>query len=73
MSTDFGNSKTKPVLVKASERKGGRPKIGRKLSIILPEYLIKQLQVAGKLKGVGYQTMIRIICAENVEEYVNPS
>lgn len=72
MDTDFGKSEIEPVLIKASERKGGRPKIGRKLSIILPEEVIKQLITAGKMKGVGYQTMIRIICTEKVDEYVHP-
>lgn len=72
MNTDFSRSGIEPVLIKTSERKGGRPKIGRKLSIVLPEELIKQLQIAGKMKGVGYQTMIRIICSENVDEYVHP-
>lgn len=72
MDTDFGGSGVEPILIKAAERKGGRPKIGRKLSIVLPEDVIKQLIAAGKMKGVGYQTMIRIICTEKVDEYVHP-
>ena len=70
-NTDFGTEIKNPVWVKASERKGGRPKIGRKLSIILPEELISTLEKAAKKKGVGYQTLIRIICTEKVNEYLN--
>jgi predicted DNA binding CopG/RHH family protein len=70
-NTDFGVEVKNPILVTASERKGGRPKIGRKLSIILPEELISILEKAAKKKGVGYQTMIRIICTEKVDEYLN--
>ena len=69
--TDFGAEAKDSTWVKTSERKGGRPKIGRKLSIILPEELISILEKAGKKKGVGYQTMIRIICTEKVSEYLN--
>ena len=69
--TDFSKSGVKPTLIKASQRKGGRPKIGRKLSIILPENLIVKLQHAGKKRGVGYQTMIRMICSENINDYIS--
>ena len=69
-NTDFGSEIKNPVWVKSLKRKGGRPKIGRKLSIILPEELISALEKAAEKKGVGYQTMIRIICKEKIDDYL---
>lgn len=48
----------------------GRPKIGRKISITLPEKLILELTKAGEERGIGYQTMARVILVEKTKEYV---
>ena len=69
--SDFseGNNVPKAVLVSAAQRKG-RPRVGRKFNVTMPEDLIALLQKAGEKRGVGYQTMIRMICAEQISEYV---
>lgn len=48
----------------------GRPKIGEKIKITAPEELIALLRKAGEKRGVGYQTMARIILKEKIEEYL---
>ena len=72
--SDFGEegNSPNPVLISASERKG-RPRVGRKFNVIMPEELIALLQLAGEKRGVGYQTMIRMICTEQISEYVKPN
>ncbi len=71
--SDFGEeSPPKAVLISASERKG-RPRVGRKFNVIMPEELIALLQKAGEKRGVGYQTMIRMICTEQISEYLKPN
>ena len=69
--SDFGegNNVPKAILISASERKG-RPRVGRKFNVTMPEDLIALLQKAGEKRGVGYQTMIRMICTEQIREYV---
>ena len=69
--SDFGEGDNvpKPVLVSASQRKG-RPRVGRKFNVTMSEDLIALLQKAGEKRGVGYQTMIRMICTEQIREYV---
>lgn len=69
--SDFGEGINIPkaVLISASERKG-RPRLGRKFNVIMSEELIALLQEAGQKRGVGYQTMIRMICTEQIHEYV---
>jgi predicted DNA binding CopG/RHH family protein len=69
--SDFGEGNNVPeaVLVSASQRKG-RPRVGRKFNVTMPEELIALLQKAGEKRGVGYQTMIRMICTEQIREYV---
>ena len=69
--SDFGEDINIPkaVLISASERKG-RPRLGRKFNVIMSEELIALLQEAGEKRGVGYQTMIRMICTEQIHEYV---
>jgi predicted DNA binding CopG/RHH family protein len=39
----------------------------------MPEELIALLQKAGEKRGVGYQTMIRMICTEQISEYLKPN
>lgn len=48
--------------------KKGRKTIGKRVSIILPDELIKSLMVLGKEKGLGYQTLARVMLVEKVEE-----
>jgi predicted DNA binding CopG/RHH family protein len=71
-NSDFGEGENvpKPVVVDVSEKSKGRPKIGRKFNVTMPEDLIALLQKAGEKRGVGYQTMIRMICSERIDEYL---
>ena len=48
----------------------GRPRIGEKMKITAPEELIALLKKAGERRGVGYQTMARIILKEKIDEYL---
>jgi len=66
-NTDFGETNVEGVMIKRK----GRPPIGRKFNVVMPENLIGLLEKAGKQKGVGYQTMIRIICTEKIADYLN--
>ena len=65
-NTDFGDTDVDGVVIKRK----GRPPIGRKFNVVMPEELIGLLEKAGKQKGVGYQTMIRIICTEKIDDYL---
>lgn len=69
--SDFGEGSDVPnaVVVSAGQRKG-RPRVGRKFNVTMPEDLIAMLQKAGEQRGVGYQTMIRLICTEKIREYI---
>jgi hypothetical protein len=71
--SDFGEGPSVPtaILISSSIRKG-RPRVGRKLNVTMPEELIALLQKAGEKRGVGYQTMIRMICTEQIQSYLNP-
>lgn len=64
-----GNNVPKAVVISISARKG-RPRVGRKFNVTIPEELIALLQKAGEKRGVGYQTMVRMICTEQIREYV---
>ena len=50
-------------------KKVGRPQIGEKISITIPPELIEHLKAAASKRHIGYQTMMRIILAENIEKY----
>jgi predicted DNA binding CopG/RHH family protein len=69
--SDFGEGENVPkaVLISTSQRRG-RPRVGRKFNVTMSEELIALLQKAGEKRGVGYQTMIRMICTEQIREYV---
>jgi hypothetical protein len=69
--SDFGEGINVPtaVVVPVAQRKG-RPRVGRKFNVTMPEDLIVLLQQAGQKRGVGYQTMIRMICTERISEYM---
>lgn len=48
--------------------KAGRKKIGKRVSLILPEDSIRQLTQLSKEKGMGYQTLARMFILEKIEE-----
>ena len=45
-----------------------RPK-GRPTSILLDEELIQQLRAKAAKRGIGYQTMLKLIVREHLHEY----
>jgi hypothetical protein len=47
-----------PGLVK---KRAGRPRIGKKITLTLPEETIEDLRVRGAKLGLGYQTYARMI------------
>ncbi|MBP9706497.1 MAG: hypothetical protein KBD78_02575 [Oligoflexales bacterium] len=47
----------------------GRPAVGSKISITLPDDLIIELKKAANKRAIGYQTLIRMIVKENIKEY----
>lgn len=53
------------VFLDASERIG-RPRIGRKISLTLPEELIDKLKKEAQKRGMGYQTYARMLLMESV-------
>jgi hypothetical protein len=42
-------------------RARGRPRIGRKISLILPEETIQELSKRAEKRGMGYQTYARMV------------
>jgi predicted DNA binding CopG/RHH family protein len=49
----------------------GRKKIGEKISLTLGSELIERLKNVSGKRGIGYQTMIRLILNEKVKDYEN--
>lgn len=49
----------------------GRKKIGKRISLILPEETISQLTELSKEKGIGYQTLARMFILEKIDETVH--
>jgi predicted DNA binding CopG/RHH family protein len=47
----------------------GRPAVGSKISITLPDELIVELKIAADKRAIGYQTLIRMIVKENIKKY----
>jgi len=43
------------------KRGAGRPRLGKKVTLILPESVIEDLRARGLKKGMGYQTYARMI------------
>ncbi len=54
-------------MLDASERIG-RPRIGKKISLTLPEELIDKLKREAQKKGMGYQTYARMLLMEKMTE-----
>jgi len=72
--TDFSNVSTKHAVkmtdIYEEREKRGRPSVGKRRSIILPDALVERLiEVAEKLNIGGYQPLIRLILSEKIEEY----
>ena len=72
--TDFSEVATGQAIkmadVHEARRKRGRPSVGKRRSIILPDELVERIQrIADKFNVGGYQPMIRLILSEKLEEY----
>lgn len=65
-STDLSENISTGALVKGRK---GRPAVGRKISITLPDELIVELKMAADKRAIGYQTLIRMIVKENIKKY----
>lgn len=50
------------------KKPSGRKKIGRRISIVLPDDLIAQLTLLGKERGLGYQTMARLFLMQKIAD-----
>lgn len=50
------------------KKSSGRKKIGRRISIVLPDDLIAQLTLLGKERGLGYQTMARLFLMQKITD-----
>lgn len=60
LGTDIRTSGVTPVVI--------RPK-SQPTSILLDEDLVRQLRMKAAKRGVGYQTMLKIIVREHLDEY----
>jgi predicted DNA binding CopG/RHH family protein len=60
LGADIRASGVTPVVV--------RPK-GQPTSILLEPDLVEQLRVKGSKRGLGYQTMLKLIVREHLHEY----
>ena len=56
-----GASVAMPGLKDKKATGAGRPRIGKKITLILPEEVIENLRERAKKKGMGYQTFARMI------------
>lgn len=71
---DFSRVTTKHAVKMAelheAREKRGRPSVGKRRSIILPDELIERIKkVADKMNIGGYQPLIRLILSEKLMEY----
>ena len=60
LGDDFRASGVRPVII--------RPK-SRPTSIVLEPDLVAQLRAKGAKRGLGYQTMLKVIVREHLDEY----
>ncbi len=60
LGADIRASGVTPVVI--------RPK-GQPTSIVLEPDLVEQLRVKGRKRGLGYQTMLKLIVREHLHEY----
>lgn len=63
--TDFSEDIKNGVWVHRSK---GRPRLGRKISLIIPEETIEQITYMAKGKAMGYQTLARAFLVEKTDE-----
>lgn len=64
--TDLSENIKQGVVVQGRK---GRPPVGSKISITLPDDLIVELKEAAGKRAIGYQTLIRMIVKENIKRY----
>lgn len=64
-NADFSEAIKNGVWVR---RDKGRPRLGRKISLIIPEETIEKLTYVAKGKGMGYQTLARAFLVEKADE-----
>ena len=69
MNVEIDTSKAKGFVFDPTSKRG-RPKIGEKFQITAPDELVEMLKKAGDMRGVGYQTMARIILKEKIQDYL---
>lgn len=62
---DFSEAIKKGVWV---HRNKGRPSLGRKISLIIPEETIEQITYIAKGMAMGYQTLARAFLVQKAEE-----
>jgi len=60
LGDDIRTSGIKPVVIRAKSRP---------TSIVLEEDLVDQLREKGAKRGLGYQTMLKVIVREHLDEY----
>ncbi len=65
-NTDLSDNVSAGEVVKGRK---GRPAVGSKISITLPDDLIVELKIAADKRAIGYQTLIRMIVKENIKKY----
>lgn len=68
--TDWEKVRKEGVFVQPKALRG-RKKIGEKISLTLGSELIERLKNVSGKRGIGYQTMIRLILNEKVKDYEN--
>lgn len=69
-SADWEKARKAGVFVQPKALRG-RKKIGVKISLTLGSELIERLKNVSGKRGIGYQTMIRLILNEKVKDYEN--
>jgi hypothetical protein len=62
-ATDVGSllADVEPQIVSPAPKRMGRPRIGKKITLTLPEDTIEDLRARGAKLGLGYQTYARMI------------
>lgn len=66
---DLSESIQKGTAISPVETKAGRTRIGQKVNLILPDVLINRLRKLAEKRGLGYQTLARMILMEKISEY----
>ena len=62
-ATDAGPllAEVEPQIISPAPKRMGRPRIGKKITLTLPEDTIEDLRVRGAKLGMGYQTYARMV------------